>query len=113
MENQRARSAFERACDQPRAAAAVLDAEVESPSQIRQALSYGDHVAEQLHKEITAVERRLECGLTPEGPSAGAGTSASSPGPVESPMLHGIHCQNRTLSHAIERLADIRRRVEL
>lgn len=89
--------------------------EDQSPSKIRDAFSVTEGAATNLHLAISELEKRIDTILSPAPPIAGntITTGTTAPG-IPSSHLHGrIADTNRGFQHAIDRLRDLRMRVEV
>lgn len=84
----------------------------ESPSQIRDAVSATEQAVGDLHEAINFLEKRLDTVLLPVPPS-------NTPGVPGTPQAIGSHMHgrvvqvNQSFSHAIDRLRDLARRVDV
>lgn len=88
---------------------------IESASQIRDAIGEVERLASCLHETMSHLESRLDTILTPVPPTpATLNKQASEFSPACSSVLGRIYIANRMLlGDAVQRIADLRQRVEI
>jgi len=84
----------------------------ESASAIRDAVTHAEALLSELHEAISALDRRLETVLTPAPPQT-ATNSPSKTGSVGSHLRGRVLILNEGWQHAVERISQLRQRVEV
>lgn len=92
---------------------ARIDPPPESPSAIRDAITYGEDVLGQLHATISHLESRLDTALTPNPPQPAAPSSGNAPTPIMSNVRGRLGALNAGISDAVTRLSYLRDRIEI
>lgn len=86
----------------------------ESASAIRDGIGLSEQLLSELHERINQLESRLDTVLVPVGPTPNMpATNAKTPIPTVSHLRGRVGILNEGWQHAIERLSNIRARVEL
>lgn len=89
------------------------DAPSESPSAIRDAITFSEEVLGQLHVTISHLESRLDSALTPNPPQPASTNAGNAPTPIMSNVRGRLGLLNQGLSDAVTRLSYLRDRVEV
>lgn len=86
----------------------------QSPSMIRDAIGATEQSVSLLHEAITELEGRLDTVLSPQPPQlTTGGANAKDPRPSSSQVHTRMQELNAGFSHAIDRLRELARRVEI
>lgn len=97
------------------APAVPIGHDVESASRIRDGITQAEQVLSNVHEAISAMEKRLDTVLTPAPPqlTANAATTAGRAGPVLSHLGGRVSILNEGFDHAVARLRDLTRRLDV
>ncbi len=85
----------------------------ESASVIRDGVSNSEQTLSELHDVISGLERRLDTVLTPTAPATASSATPNKPQPMLSHLAGRLSIVNEGSQHAIARLRDLMRRVEV
>lgn len=84
----------------------------DSASRIRDSIGSTEQLLSVLQETIERMERRLDTVLTPQPPST-SGQVNKNPTPIGSHVVGRLEILNEGFAHAIQRLIDLTRRVEV
>ncbi len=85
----------------------------DSPSGIRDAISFTEGAVADLHSVISHLESRLDTALTPIPPQPATSAQNAPSGPPVSNVRGRISLMNGALTEAIQRLHSLRDRIEI
>lgn len=88
---------------------------LESASWIRDATSQSEQLLSDLHEQLNRLEQRLDTVLTPSAPSPATTNSVApkNPTPIGSHLRGRVAILNEGWQHAIERINQLRSRIEI
>lgn len=94
-------------------ATAIGGTAIESTSPVRDGIGSTEERLSEIHNTIDMLEKRLDTLLTPCAPTPAATATQSTPQQMMSHLQGRVRILNEGFQHAIQRLHDLNRRIEL